>query len=398
MLKNKKILLGVSGGIAAYKSPSICSLLRKKGFEVKVMMTENAKEFITPLSLQTMSNNTVHSKMFNQLLNTDVEHISLAKWADIIVIAPATANIIGKFANGICDDLLTTVFMASRCRVLIAPAMNTEMLNSPANINNMEILKNRGIVILDTEKDLLACNDYGSGKMLSPEKIVDAIDDNLTEKDLAGKKFLITAGPTIEPLDPVRFLTNHSSGKMGYALAANAQKRGAEVTLITGPTNIEPPKVHRLVKINTTQDMFGAVGKYFDDCHVLIKAAAPADYKPKYYSKDKIKKNSSNDLDVIELEKNPDIAKYYGKNKVGQIIVGFAAESTNIYKYAKEKLVSKNLDMIVVNNIVKAGAGFGTDTNIASIIDKNGETEDFEIMSKSELANIILNKVKNLFS
>ncbi len=362
------------------------------------MMTENAKEFITPLSLQTMSNNTVHSKMFNQLLNTDVEHISLAKWADIIVIAPATANIIGKFANGICDDLLTTVFMASRCCVLIAPAMNTEMLNSPANINNMEILKKRGIVILDTEKDLLACNDCGSGKMLSPEKIVDAIDDNLTEKDLAGKKFLITAGPTVEPLDPVRFLTNHSSGKMGYALAANAQKRGAEVTLITGPTNIEPPKVHRLIKINTTQDMFGAVGKYFDDCHVLIKAAAPADYKPKYYSKDKIKKNSSNDLDVIELEKNPDIAKYYGKNKVGQIIVGFAAESTNIYKYAKEKLISKNLDMIVVNNIVKAGAGFGTDTNIASIIDKNGETEDFEIMSKSELANIILNKVKNLFS
>lgn len=398
MLENKKILLGVTGGIAAYKSPIICSLLKKMGAEVKVIMTEAAQKFITSLTLQTMSGNIVYTEMFNQLNNINVEHISLAKWADIILVAPATANIIGKFATGICDDLLSTVYMASRSKVMIAPAMNTYMLNSPANQNNIKILRNRGVIVLDTEKDLLACNDIGQGKMLSPELIVDEIDSALTEKDLYGKKFVITAGPTIEPIDPVRYLTNHSSGKMGYALAERAKKRGAFVTLISGPTTVNPPKVDNFIRIKSTTDMFNEVGKYFDSCDVLIKAAAPADYKPKHYSKEKIKKNSSDDLDVIELEKNPDIAKFYGNIKKNQIIVGFAAESTNIYEYAKAKLKSKNFDMIVVNNIVKEGAGFGTDTNIASIIDKDGETKDYEIMSKYAMADVILNRVKKLFS
>lgn len=398
MLENKKILLGVTGGIAAYKSPIICSLLKKMGAEVKVIMTEAAQKFITPLTLQTMSGNIVYTEMFNQLNNINVEHISLAKWADIILIAPATANIIGKFATGICDDLLSTVYMASRSKVMIAPAMNTYMLNSAANQNNIKILRDRGVVVLDTEKDLLACNDIGQGKMLSPELIVDEIDSALTEKDFYGKKFVITAGPTIEPIDPVRYLTNHSSGKMGYALAERAKKRGAFVTLISGPTTVNPPKVDNFIRIKSTTDMFNEVGKYFDSCDVLIKAAAPADYKPKHYSKEKIKKNSSDDLDVIELEKNPDIAKFYGNIKKNQIIVGFAAESTNIYEYAKAKLKSKNFDMIVVNNIVKEGAGFGTDTNIASIIDKDGETKDYEIMSKYAMADVILNRVKKLFS
>lgn len=398
MLRNKKILLGVTGGIAAYKSPSICSILRKQGAEVKVIMTEAAKKFISPLTMQTMSGNICYDQMFNQLTNMDVGHISLAKWADIIVVAPATANIIGKFANGISDDLLSTVFMASRSKVIIAPAMNTYMLNSPANQKNMKTLKDRGIIVLDTEKDLLACKDVGEGKMLSPKEIVDEIDTCLTAKDFEGKNFVITAGPTIEPIDPVRFLSNHSSGKMGYAIARRAKKRGANVTLISGPTNIEIPNVDNFVRIKTTQDMFDQVGKYFDNADVLIKAAAPADYKPKYYSKEKIKKNSSYDLNNIELEKNPDIAKYYGSKKSKQIIVGFAAESTNIYEYAKEKLNSKNLDMIVVNNIVREGAGFSADTNIASIIDKNLKIEDFNIMTKIELADKILNRISKLFS
>lgn len=396
MLEGKKILLGVTGGIASYKSPAIVSLLKKRGADVKVIMTKAATKFVTPLTFQTMSGNVVHTEMFNQLFNMDVEHISLARWADIIVIAPATANIIGKFANGIADDMLSTVYMARRTKVILAPGMNTFMLNSIANKKNMDTLKERGDIILDTDEDLLACNEKGSGKMLSPEKIVDSIDDALTEKDLIGKKFVITAGPTIEPLDPVRFLSNHSTGKMGYALAEMAKKRGAEVVLISGKSPVQKPNVDKIVEVKTTKDMFDAVGKYFDDCDVLIKAAAPADFKPKKYSNHKIKKEGNN-MNVIELEKNPDIAKYYGERKKTQIIVGFAAESDNIYKYAKNKLKSKNLDLIVVNNITTTGAGFGTNTNIATLID-NKEIVDLDIMDKKELANVILNRVKTLMS
>ncbi|WP_085875942.1 bifunctional phosphopantothenoylcysteine decarboxylase/phosphopantothenate--cysteine ligase CoaBC [Peptoniphilus vaginalis] len=397
MLKGKKILLGVTGGIAAYKSPGICSLLRKLGAEVKVIMTKNATEFVRPLTFQTMSNNVVHGDMFNQLLNMDVEHISLAKWADIIVIAPATANIIGKFANGIADDMLSTVLMASRSKVMLAPGMNTVMLNSEPNQKNMQTLRDRGVIILDTKEDLLACNDYGSGKMLEPSEIVDEIDRALTEKDLEGKHIVITAGPTREALDPVRFISNYSSGKMGYALADNAKKRGARVTLISGPTKIEVPKVDNFVRVDSTHQMFEAVGKYFDDCDVLIKAAAPSDYRPKTYSEEKIKKGSDSQMNLIEMEKNPDIAAHYGSLKKNQVIVGFAAESTNIYEYAKEKLIKKNFDIIVVNNIKREGAGFGSDTNIVSIISRD-KIDDLEIMSKTELAREILDRAKKLMS
>ena len=387
----------MTGGIAVYKSPGICSLLRKLGAEVKVIMTKNATEFVRPLTFQTMSNNVVHGEMFNQLLNMDVEHISLAKWADIIVIAPATANIIGKFANGIADDMLSTVLMASRSKVMLAPGMNTVMLNSEANQKNMEILRDRGVIILDTKEDLLACNDYGSGKMLEPSEIVDEIDRALTEKDLEGKHVVITAGPTREALDPVRFISNYSSGKMGYALADNAKKRGAKVTLISGPTKIEVPKVDNFVRVDSTRQMFDSVGKYFDDCDILIKAAAPSDYRPKTYSEEKIKKGSDSQMNLIEMKKNPDIAAHYGSLKKNQVIVGFAAESTNIYEYAKEKLIKKNFDIIVVNNIKKEGAGFGSDTNIVSIISRD-KTDDLEIMSKTELAREILDRAKKLMS
>lgn len=397
MLKGKKILLGVTGGIACYKSPGICSLLRKKGAEVKVVMTKSATEFVTPLTFQTMSNNVVHVEMFNQLFNMDVEHISLAKWADIIVIAPATANIIGKFANGISDDMLSTVLMASRSKVMIAPGMNTVMLNSVANQKNIQTLKERGVIILDTQTDLLACNDYGSGKMLEPSQIVDEIDRALTPKDLEGKKFVITAGPTVEALDPVRFITNRSSGKMGYALAERAEKRGAKVTLISGPTSIDIPKVENFVRIKSTRDMFDEVGKYFDECDVLIKAAAPADYRPKNYSDEKIKKGHDSDMSSIEMEQNPDIAKHYGNQKKHQILVGFAAESTNVEEFAKEKLAKKNMDMIVANNIKRTDGGFGTDTNVASII-TSASIDNLEIMSKVELADEILDRVKKLLS
>ncbi|WP_039856851.1 bifunctional phosphopantothenoylcysteine decarboxylase/phosphopantothenate--cysteine ligase CoaBC [Peptoniphilus sp. oral taxon 386] len=397
MLKNKNILLGVTGGIAAYKAPSIVSNLRKQGANVKVVMTKAACEFVTPLTFQTMSNDIVHVDMFKQLSNMDVEHISLAKWADIIVVAPASANTIAKFANGICDNLLTTILLASRSKVMIVPAMNTFMLNSHANRENMKKLSDRGVMILDTQNGVLACNDVGDGKMLEPAEIIDEIDSALTEKDLEGKRFVITSGATIEPIDPVRYITNHSSGKMGYALAKQAKKRGADVTLISGSVSIEAPKVDNFVKVSTTQDMFNAVEKYFDKCDVLIKAAAPADYRPKKYSEEKIKKTAQKDLEYIELVHNIDIAKHFGNSKKNQIVVGFAAESNNEINYGIGKLRSKNFDIIVVNNIKQAGAGFRTDTNIASIIDRDENVETLGLMTKTELANVILNKVRKLF-
>lgn len=395
MLKGKNILIGVTGGIVAYKSPAIVSVLRKRGANVKVIMTKAACEFVTPLTFQTMSSNVVHVEMFNQLLNMNVEHIALAKWADIIVVAPASANTIGKFANGIADNLLTTVLMASRSKIIFSPAMNTFMLNSQSNIKNMEILKSRGIKVLPTQKDLLACNDIGDGKMLEPIDIVEAIETELYEKDLSGKKFLITSGPTIEAIDPVRFLSNHSSGKMGYALAKEAKNRGAEVILISGPTSIKPPLVDKLIKIQSTQDMFEAVEENFDSCDILIKAAAPADFRPKNVENEKIKK-TKNSLNNIELVENVDIAKYFGNLKKNQIIVGFAAESSNELKYGMDKLKKKNFDLIVINNIKQEGAGFKSETNIASIIDKNGKVDSLGKMPKSDLAHIILNRVKEL--
>lgn len=397
MLKDKTIILGVTGGIAVYKAADLVSKLTKQHANVEVIMTDAAGEFVNPLTFQTMSNNPVHTSMFNKIDKFDVEHISLAKKADMILVAPATANTIGKIANGLADNLLTTVIMASHAKIVFAPAMNTEMYYNSLYQENMEKLKKLGYEFLQPGVGLLACGDYGAGKMAEPSEIVDYVIDAFVEKDLKDKKVIITAGPTIEPIDPVRYITNHSSGKMGYLLAREAKSRGAEVVLISGPTSLEAPKGVNLVRVNTTLEMFDAVGKYFDQCDILIKSAAPADYRPKDTRTSKIKKDDDeNDGLNIELIGNPDIAYHYGNKKDKQVVIGFAAETDNVVEYAKGKLKKKNFDFIVANDITKEGAGFKTDTNIVTIIEDNDNIESYPIMSKAELAKIILDKTNNI--
>lgn len=394
MLKNKTIVLGVTGGIAVYKAADLVSKLRKQHANVEVIMTEAATKFVSPLTFQTMSENPVHTHMFGMLEHYDVEHISLAQKADIILIAPATANTIGKIANGIADDLLTTVIMASNSKLVFAPAMNTAMYNNPIVQENINKLINLGSEFIAPGVGILACGDYGAGKMAEPIDIVDYVISSFVPKDLLGKKVVITAGPTIEPLDPVRYITNHSSGKMGYSIAKEARDRGAEVILITGPTAIEPPKGIKVVPIKTTEEMFLAVGEYFDSCDVLIKSAAPLDYKPNDYSPIKIKKNE-NEKDELNLKliRNKDIAAFYGEQKKNQVIVGFAAETNDVLENALGKMKKKNFDFVVANDITEAGAGFKGDTNIATIIDKEGELTRYPLMDKKNLAKVILDKV-----
>lgn len=396
MLKDKKVILGVTGGIAVYKAADLVSKLRKSGASVEVIMTEASQEFVNSLTFQTMSSNPVHTSMFNKINKLDVEHISLAQKGDIILVAPATANTIGKIANGIADNLLTTVIMASNKKVVFAPAMNTWMYNNPIVQSNIKKLESLGYEFIETGTGLLACGDYGAGKMAEPEDIVDYIDSVLTEKDLKGKDIIITAGPTIEAIDPVRYITNHSSGKMGYSIAREALKRGAKVHLISGPTSLDIPKGADFISINTTDQMFEEVGKLFKNCDILIKSAAPADLKAKKYKKNKIKKDDLKDqLFKVEFIRNPDIAEYYGNIKQEQIIVGFAAETDNLIENAKLKLKKKNFDFIVANDITKKGAGFKTDTNIISIIDRE-KIENYSIMTKEEIAKIILDKAVNI--
>lgn len=395
MLKDKTIVLGVTGGIAVYKAADIVSRLKKLHANVEVIMTSGATEFVTPLTFQTMSGNKVHREMFGEVKNYDVEHISLAQKADIILIAPATANTIGKIANGIADNLLTTVVMASTAKIIFAPAMNTMMYRNPIVKANIERLKNLGYEFIQPGTGLLACGDYGEGKMAEPADIVEYVLSSLVEKDLLGKKVVVTAGPTIEPLDPVRYMTNHSSGKMGYSIAKEAADRGAEVILISGPTSITPPKEVKLIQVTTTEDMLNAVLMHFDSCDVLIKSAAPADYRPETVSPVKIKKKEDEkDELVIKYVKNSDIAAYFGKQKKNQVMVGFAAETGNLDEYAMEKLKKKNLDFIVANDVTEEGAGFNVDTNIVTIIDKNGGKESYPMMNKREVARVILDKVK----
>lgn len=396
MLKDKKVILGVTGGIAVYKAADLVSKLRKAGAHVEVIMTKAAEEFVTPLTFQTMSENVVHTNLFNKIEKKDVEHISLAQKSDVIIIAPATANTIGKIANGIADNLLTTVIMASTVKTIFAPAMNTQMYNNPIMVENIEKLEKLGYEFIPPGVGLLACGDYGAGKMAEPLDIVDYLEAYFTKKDMVGVNVVVTAGPTIEPLDPVRYLTNHSSGKMGYDIAIEARNRGANVVLISGPSSLEAPKGIELVKINTTKDMLEAVGEYFDNCHVLIKSAAPSDYRPEDVSETKIKKkDKENDSLDVKFIRNPDIAEFYGKQKKDQIIVGFAAETDKLKTYAAEKLKKKNFDFIVANDITKKGAGFKADTNIVTIIDNDGVIVDYPIMGKNELARIILDKVSS---
>ena len=396
MLNQKTVVIGISGGIAVYKVLDVISKLKKLGANIHVIMTKSATEFVTPLSFQSLSQNYVVCDMFEEPKTWDVEHISLAKKADVFLVAPATANIIGKIANGIADDMLTTTIMATKAKVLIAPAMNTNMYENPIVQKNISILKELGYKFVEPESGRLACGDVGKGKLSTPDNIVNNIIDLLTQKqDLKGKKIMVTAGPTIESIDPMRYITNRSSGKMGYSIANEAIKRGADVTLISGPTNLTPPQnLKKLIKIESAEDMYKAVINNLNENDVIIKSAAVADYKPKNYSEQKIKK-SDDDL-IIELDRNKDIAYEIGKIKNNKILIGFAAETNDILDNAMKKIKKKNLDFIVANDLTKEGAGFGSDTNIVKIIDKEGNITDYPKMKKEEVANVILDKIKSL--
>lgn len=394
MLKGKKIVLGVTGGIAAYKAAELARALIKEGALVKVIMTQSAAHFITPLTFQTLTNNPVALDMFEEPVTWEIEHISLAKWADVFLIAPATANIIGKIAAGIADDMLTTTVMATKAPVVMAPAMNVNMYTNPITQRNIEFLKQYGYHFVQPESGELACGDVGQGRLADIRDIVDFVKTLFIKKDLSGKKVLITAGPTREPLDPVRYISNYSSGKMGYALAKAAKDRGAEVILISGPTFIEPPKGVTFERIYTTEQMRNEVLKYFNGVDIVIMAAAVADYRPIDYSDVKIKKDT-NEM-VVQLRKNPDILKELGYKKAGQVLVGFAAETDNLLVNATKKIEEKNLDMIVANDITQPGAGFEVDTNIVKVITKDGNIKDLPMMSKYELSHIILDLVANL--
>ena len=398
MLKDKTVVIGVSGGIAVYKTLDVVSRLRKLGVNVNVIMTKSATEFVTPLSFQSLSQNYVVCDMFEDPKTWDVEHISLAKRADVFLIAPATANVIGKIANGIADDMLTTTVMATKAKVLIAPAMNTNMYENPILQRNINTLKELGYNFVEPESGRLACGDTGKGKLASPETIVDEVVKLLSKgQDLKGKSIIVTAGPTVESIDPMRYITNRSTGKMGYSIAKEAIERGADVTLITGPTNLTPPQnLKKLVKIESAKDMYEAVLENLDENDVVIKSAAVADYKPKNYSNKKIKK-SDDDL-VIELDRNKDIAQEIGKIKNNKILVGFAAETNDLIENASLKIKKKNLDFIVANDLTKEGAGFGVDTNIVKIIDKEGNITEYPKMKKEEVADVILDKIKTLLN
>lgn len=392
----KNVVIGVSGGIAVYKILDVVSKLKKLNINVNIIMTKSATQFVTPLSFQSLSQNYVVCDIFDDPKTWDVEHISLAKKADLFLVAPATANIIGKIANGIADDMLTTTIMATNAKIVIAPAMNTNMYKNKILQKNIKTLKDLGYHFIDPDSGRLACGDIGEGKLANTDKIVDEVVKILyKENDLEGKKILITAGPTRESIDPMRYITNRSTGKMGYNIAIEAIKRGAKVTLISGPTNLEVPKgLYKFIQIESGKQMYDEVINNLEDNDVIIKSAAVADYKPANYSDRKIKK-SDDDL-YLKLERNKDIAKEIGKLKKDKILVGFAAETDDIIENAKSKVLKKNMDFIVANDLTKEGAGFSVDTNIVKIIDKEGNITDYPMMKKEEVANVILDKIKLL--
>lgn len=392
----KTVVVAISGGIAAYKSAEVVSRLKKNGFCVHCIMTKNACEFIAPLTLETLSGNPVITDMFDREVPWEVEHVSLAKKADVFVIAPATANVLGKITAGIADDMLTTTAMATSAKILIAPAMNNGMYKSIAMQENLKTLAKRGVFFVGPESGFLACGDMDIGRMSEPAKIVEHTINLLSMSEkLHGKKVIITAGPTKEKIDPVRFITNHSTGKMGYAIAEAALDAGANVTLITGPTSVMPPSGANVIDINSTNEMREAVVSRFDDCDAVIAAAAPSDFRPKVENVQKIKKNNGM---TLELVSNPDIAVEIGKIKKHQKIIIFAAESENLFDNAKDKLQRKNADLIVANDITQDGAGFAGDTNIASIIDKDGNIKNYKKMQKRELAHIIIDELTLLLN
>lgn len=394
MLKDKKVVLGVTGGIAAYKAAELARFLIREGASVKVIMTESATRFITPLTFQTLTNNPVAVDMFEEPVAWEIEHISLAKWADVFLIAPATANIIGKIASGIADDMLTTTVMATKAPVVIAPAMNVNMYNNPITQRNIDLLRQYGYYFVQPESGELACGDIGQGRLADISSIVDFVKSLFVKKDLMGRKILVTAGPTREPIDPVRYISNYSSGKMGYALAKAARDRGAEVILISGPTSIDPPIGVMFERVSTAEQMRDKVLQYFAEVDAVIMSAAVADYRPMNYSNVKIKKDDSEM--TIRLSKNPDILKELGDKKGRQVLIGFAAETDNIVMNASKKIKEKNLDMIVINDVTQPGAGFEVDTNIVKIITRDGNIKDFPLMNKYDLSHAILDLAANL--
>ncbi|NFV14146.1 bifunctional phosphopantothenoylcysteine decarboxylase/phosphopantothenate--cysteine ligase CoaBC [Clostridium sporogenes] len=392
---NKKcVVLGVTGGIASYKALDIVSKLKKLNYDINVIMTKSALKFIQPLPFQSLSGNMVSKDMFEEPKAFEIQHISLAKKADMILVAPATANIIGKVANGIADDMLSTTIMAATCPVVFAPAMNTNMYNNPIVQNNIEKLRKLGYKFIEPTSGRLACGDVGEGKLADIEDIVEIVDSMLYPiKDLQGKNVLVTAGPTLAHIDPVRYITNRSSGKMGYSIAKEARDRGAKVTLVSGPTKLKAPLGVDIIKINTNEEMLNAVKENFKNQHIIIKSAAVADYKPKEYKEHKIKK-IGDDLN-LELIRDKDILKELGLIKEDQILVGFAAESRDLLDNAKSKLERKNLDFIVANNILSKETGFASDDNLVTIISKYGHIKNLERMSKREIAKEIFDTILN---
>ncbi len=390
----KTIVVGVTGGIAAYKSAYLVSQLVKAGYSVYVVMTASAQKFIAPLTLQTLSKHPVVTGMFEKTENWEVEHISLAKKADAFVICPATANVIGKIAGGIADDFLTTTVMAATCPVIFAPAMNCDMYENPIVQKNIETLSKLGYRFVEPESGMLACGVEGKGRLAEMEAILDEISCALcSEQDFLGRKVLVTAGPTREAIDPVRYITNHSSGKMGYAIAKAAKIRGAQVTLVSGPTNLRPFSGVQVINVTTALEMEQAVLSQYAACDVVVKAAAVADFRPERKAENKLKK-SGVDAPKITLVQNPDILEELGRQKNGQILVGFCMETQNLLDNAKEKLHAKHLDMIVANSLTEAGAGFAGDTNAVTILFSDGRQERVECMQKLDLANLILDRVK----
>jgi phosphopantothenoylcysteine decarboxylase/phosphopantothenate--cysteine ligase len=395
MLAGKTVLLGISGGIAAYKSAALASLLVKQHAAVEVVMTENATQFITPLTFEQLTGRKVMVNTFDRNFAHQVEHISLADRTDLVIVAPATANICAKFAHGLADDMLTTTVLACRCPKLIAPSMNTNMFENPVTQYNLKLLKQYGWEVIEPASGRLACGAEGKGKLPEPDHLLQHILRQIAlEHDLAGKKVLVTAGPTQEALDPVRYLTNHSSGKMGYAIARMAMLRGAEVTLVTGPTAIAPPPFVTVVPVSSAQEMFDAVVSHSNDCHMIFKAAAVADYTPENCADQKMKK-SDNDL-TIPLKRTMDILKHLGQNKkTGQVICGFSMETENMLQNSQQKLQKKNVDMICANNLKEQGAGFGVDTNIITLITPY-QTRQLPLLSKEEVANEIISEALTL--
>ena len=393
MLKGKKIVLGVTGGIAVYKAVDLVSRLRKQGCEVRVVMTEHAQQFVTPLTFKEISGNQVAVSMWSSNQEFNVEHIALANWADAFVVAPATANIIAKMAYGLADDLLSTTLLAARAPIVVCPAMNTGMYENVATQENIAKLQGRGITVMPPAVGKLACGTSGAGRLPEPQEIGEFLNAFFAKRegDLRCLKVLVTAAGTREPIDPVRFVGNRSSGKMGYAVAQMAAERGAEVLLVSGPSALSIPANVKAIKVETTNEMLEACLESYDKVDIVIKAAAVADYRPRDVAEQKIKKKTDDALTVV-MDKNPDILKTLGAKKTHQVLVGFAAETQNLLENARDKVVKKNLDMIVANDVTAAGAGFNADTNIVKFLFANGEVRSLEQMPKVDVANCILDE------